>query len=160
MELDFTNLLDLPGVEVDSWHYSPDAITFNLKILAKGIYCSYFHDYTEELHQVRPILVRDLSAFGKPVYLKLPRRQFYCRICQRYITEQLNFIDYRRKYTQRYEVNIYSQVHSSSIEQISKQENLNIEQVKNIVNYVEQKQQAKLDVDKFKLLSVNSCHKN
>ncbi|WP_445305003.1 transposase family protein, partial [Microcoleus sp. Pol12A6] len=30
------------------------------------------------------MLVRDLSVFGRPVYLKIPRRQFYCPICQRY----------------------------------------------------------------------------
>ncbi|MEG4577075.1 transposase family protein [Microcoleus sp. N3A4] len=30
------------------------------------------------MHQNRPILVRDLSVFGRPVYLKIPRRQFYC----------------------------------------------------------------------------------
>lgn len=34
--------------------------------------------YTEDLHQNRPILIRDLPVFGKVVYLKIPRRQFYC----------------------------------------------------------------------------------
>lgn len=142
MNIQLTNLLDLQGVQVESEKISEEAIVFNLTILAKGTYCSHSH-YTEELHQVRPILVRDLAAFGKPVYLNLPRRQFYCRICQLYFTEHLDFIDYRRKYTQRYEVSIYYQVNNSSIEQVSQQETLNIEQVKNIVNYVRQKQQSK-----------------
>jgi len=149
MNTELTNLLDLQGVQVESKDISQEAIFFNLTISAKGTYCLYSH-YTEELHQVRPILVRDLEAFGKPVYLNLPRRQFYCRICQRYFTEHLNFIDYRRKYTQRYEVSIYSQVNNSSMELVSQKEKLNIEQVKNIVNHVRHKQQAKSIANRFK----------
>ncbi|WP_293337130.1 transposase family protein [Microcoleus sp. CAWBG58] len=38
-------------------------------------------------------MIRDLSIFGQPVYLKVPRRQFYCRTCQKYFTESLNFVD-------------------------------------------------------------------
>ncbi|PSB60738.1 hypothetical protein C7B79_24670 [Chroococcidiopsis cubana CCALA 043] len=30
------------------------------------------------MHQNRPMLVRDLPSFGRVVYLKVPRRQFYC----------------------------------------------------------------------------------
>ncbi|BCL37335.1 transposase family protein [Nostoc sp. MS1] len=141
MNMELTNLLDLQGVQVESKDISEEAIVFNLTISAKGMYCPHSH-YTEELHQVRPILVRDLAAFGKPVYLNLPRRQFYCRICQRYFTEHLDFIDYRRKYTQRYEVSIYSQVNNLGVEQVSQQEKLNIEQVKNIFNHVQHKQQS------------------
>ncbi|MEJ1934675.1 transposase family protein, partial [Nostoc sp. NIES-2111] len=142
MNIQLTNLLDLQGVQVESEGISEEAIVFNLIVSAKAMYCPHSH-YTEELHQVRPILVRDLAAFGKPVYLNLPRRQFYCRICQRYFTEHLNFIDYRRKYTQRYEVSIYSQVNNLGIEQVSQQEKLNIEQVKNIFNHVQQKHKSK-----------------
>jgi transposase len=31
--------------------------------------------------------VRDLPAFGQPVYLKIPRRNFYCRHCQNTLRE-------------------------------------------------------------------------
>ncbi|WP_445300887.1 transposase family protein [Microcoleus sp. BR0-C5] len=36
------------------------------------------------MNQNRPVLIRDLSIFGQPVYLQVPRRQFYCRTCQKY----------------------------------------------------------------------------
>ncbi|WP_445243720.1 MULTISPECIES: transposase family protein [unclassified Microcoleus] len=49
------------------------------------------------------MLVRDLPVFGRPVYLKIPRRQFYCSNCQRYPTEKINFLDIKRRHTQRYE---------------------------------------------------------
>ena len=64
-----------------------------------GINCPYCQKETKELHQVRSFLVRDLPAFGQPVYLKVPRRQFYCRYCQKYITEELDYIDPKRKET-------------------------------------------------------------
>lgn len=136
MEENLSNLLNLPGVTVESWHYSDSSVSFNLSIIVSGIHCPHCRKYTAELHQVRPILVRDLSTFGKQVYLNLPRRQFYCRLCQRYVTEQLEFINWRRKYTKRYEEMIYYLVHNSSIEQVSKQEDLSSEQVKNIVNHL------------------------
>lgn len=136
MYLHLTNLLNLPVVVVESCNYSENSVYFQLSIVAIGIYCPYCRSYTEELHQNRPIVVRDLPAFGKEVYLKLPRRQFYCRCCQRYITERLEFIDWRRKYTRRYEESIYQQVTNSSIEEVSRTHNLTGNQVKNIFNHV------------------------
>ncbi|UIE38356.1 transposase family protein [Leptodesmis sichuanensis A121] len=48
--------------------------------------CPHCKKLSSELHQNRPILIRDLSIFGQVTYLKIPRRQFYCRDCQRYFT--------------------------------------------------------------------------
>ncbi|MFH7024617.1 MAG: transposase family protein [Heteroscytonema crispum UTEX LB 1556] len=150
MYLHLTNLLNLQGVAVESCNYSEESVCFQLSILAEGINCPHCKNYTEELHQVRPILVKDLPALGKDVYLNLPRRQFYCRVCQRYITERLEFIDWRRKYTQRYEKGIYLQVINSSIEQVSQQERLSIEQVKNIYNYVSHKLKKQMPLNSEK----------
>lgn len=138
-----SNLLNLPGVAVQSCHCVENSVYFNLNIFATGINCQHCWQYTEELHQVRPIIVRDLPAFGKQVYLNLPRRQFYCRYCQRYITEQLEFINWRRKYTKRYEQSVYYQVNTSSVEQVSKQENLGIDQVRNIINNFTHRRECK-----------------
>ncbi len=111
-------LLDLPGVKVETCTQIEGKIYFKLSALASEIVCPHCNNYTEELHQNRPILVRDLSVFGRFVYLQVPRRQFYCPNCQRYITEKLEFIDKKRRHTQRYEQNIYARVQQSSISQI------------------------------------------
>jgi transposase len=144
MEENLSNLLDLPGVTVESWHYSDSSVSFNLSILISGIHCPYCRKYTTELDQVRPILVRDLPTFGKQVHLNLTRCQFYCRFCQRYVTEQLEFINWRRKYTKRYKEMIYYLVHNSSIEKVTKQEDLSIEQVNNIVNLFNHEEKTKM----------------
>jgi len=80
-------LLDLPGVKVETCTQIEGQIYFRLRALASEIVCPHCNNYTEELHQNRPTLVRDLSVFGRFVYLEVPRRQFYCPRCQRYITE-------------------------------------------------------------------------
>ena len=70
------------------------------------------------------------------MYLKVPRRQFYCPSCQRYITEKLEFIDKKRRHTQRYEQNIYARVQHSSIEQIGREEGLSYDEIKGMFAHV------------------------
>jgi len=79
--------------------------------------------------------VRDLAIWGRPVYLQVPRRQFYCRQCQRYFTELLEFVDWERCYTQRYEAYIYQRVQASNIEQVRQEEGLSWDQVNGIFDY-------------------------
>lgn len=62
-------------------------------------------------------------------------RQFYCSNCQRYFTERLEFVDWERRYTQRYEENIYQRIQGSSIAQVSREEELSFEQVQGIFNH-------------------------
>ena len=81
-----------------------------------------------------------MSAFGRFVYLQVPRRQFYCRSCQRYITEKLEFIDKKRRQTQRYEQNIYARVQQSSMEQIGREEGLSYDEIKGIFTLVNSSQ--------------------
>ncbi|WP_225894811.1 transposase family protein [Leptolyngbya sp. O-77] len=72
-----------------------------LRLLNQESSCPHCKKSSSELHQNRPILIRDLSIFGQVTYLKIPRRQFYCRDCQRYFTESLTFMDAGRQYTRR-----------------------------------------------------------
>jgi transposase len=91
-------LLALPGVRVETCTQVEGKILLGLSILSEGIVCHHCKNHTKKLHQNRPILVRDLSVFGRPVYLKIPRRQFYCPICQRYPTERIDFLDVKRRH--------------------------------------------------------------
>ncbi len=83
----------------------------------------------------RPILIRDLQISGQCLYLHLPRRQFYCAFCQQYFTERLSFIDWERRYTQRYEKAICQRLQTTSIEQVSREEELSWDQVQGIFNH-------------------------
>ena len=129
-------LLDLPNVTVETCTCIDNQFTLQLRILMTGIHCPHCQQFTEELHQNRPILVRDLSTFGKVVYLKVPRRQFYCCNCQRYATEVLPWLDWKRHHTTRYEEQIYQRVKVTSIEQVSREEALSREEIKGIFDHV------------------------
>lgn len=129
-------LLALPGVRVETCTQVEGKIFLVLSILSEGIVCHHCKHYTEKMHQNRPILVRDLSVFGRAVYLKIPRRQFYCPSCQRYPTERIDFLDIKRRHTQRYEQNIYERVKQSSMEQMAREEGLSYDEIKGIFEQV------------------------
>jgi transposase len=74
------------------------------------------------------------------VYLKVPRLQFYCPSCQRYSTEELEFLDKKRRHTQRYEQNIYARVQQSSMSQIGREEGLSYDEIKSIFTHVHSSQ--------------------
>lgn len=138
-------LLDLPGVRVETCQEIEGTISLSLGILAEGMSCPHCQKYTEELHQNRPILVRDLPTFGRTVHLQVPRRQFYCLDCQRYSTERLDFLDWKRRHTQRYESNVYERIQQSSMEQIGREEGLSYDEIKSIFDHVYQQRKKHLE---------------
>jgi transposase len=147
------SLLNLPGVIVEGHSQVEGYICVHLKIRRQEIDCPHCSAVTQELHQVRPILVRDLPTFGQPVYLRVPRRQFYCRHCQKYVTEKLDFIGWRRRATERYESYIYQRILQSNIEQVSREEDLTYDEAEGIFKFVSN-QRKKKDWGEVKRLSM------
>ena len=103
MDFHLDRLLNLPNVTVFTCYQKEGFNVLELEMLNPEIECNYCQTRTEEIHQNRPILVRDLSICGQGIYLKIPRRQIYCQHCQKYSTEALDFVATGRKYTKRYE---------------------------------------------------------
>ncbi len=63
--------------------------------------------------EIAPAAKRQIKKLSKPIQKLIVERLeelFYCRKCQRYSTEKLDFIDSMRSHTQRYEENIYERV--------------------------------------------------
>ena len=132
MDIHLNSLLNLSNTTVFTIHYDTDKICLYLQLDNEGIACPHCHKYTDNLHDTNHILVRDLSVFGQIVYLRVPRRKFYCNHCQRYPTEVLDWVEKRRGFTIRYEKYIYEQVKQSTVEQVSVQEKLSPDQVQRI----------------------------
>ena len=151
-------LLNLPGTTVIGYQQLEGYVCIHLKLLTQEISCPYCQKNTRQLHQTKFLLVRDLPTFGQPVYLKVPRRRFYCRHCQKYVTERLEFIEWRRVHTRRYEQNIYQRVLSSSIEQVSRDESLNYREIDGIFKRISQ-QVKKKDWSQVKRLSLDEISK-
>ncbi len=132
MDFHLDYLLNLPDVTVSRCQQQEGFIFLELDFLNEGIPCPHCQTYTDNLHQNRPILVRDLSICGQGVFLKVPRRQFICSHCGKYPTEGLEWIEKRRNYTKRYEESIYERVKELTVQQVSQSEQLSPEQVQNI----------------------------
>jgi transposase len=132
MDFHLDTLLNLPNVTVFTASPHEGFTLLRLELLNEGINCPHCQSYTDIIHQTRPILVRDLSICGQPIYLQVPRRQFYCSSCKKSPTEPLPFVEKRRKYTRRYEEYIYEKVKELTVEQVSRNEQLNPGQVENI----------------------------
>lgn len=136
MERTLTHLLDLPNVEVLAYGSVEADVYLQLNLANLGINCPNCQSYTEEVHQIRPALVRDLPLLGKFVYLKVPHRQFYCRNCHRYSPEKLSWLESQRRQTKRYELNIYERVIGGTLEGVAREEKLSPDEIKGIFNLV------------------------
>jgi transposase len=138
-----SQLLNLPGVTVQGCSEVEGFICIHLEMTSSGACCPHCGKYSEERHRERRILIRDLPTFGQKVLLKVPRRQFYCYSCQCYFTEELEFLNPHRHHTKRYEENIYQRICSSTIEQISREENVSRDEIQGIFDAVYSRHQAK-----------------
>lgn len=129
-----------------------------LHFLNEEASCPQCENLSQELHQERSIVIRDLSIFGQATYLKVPRCQFYCHDCQLYFTELLTFMAQRRQYTRRYEDHIYQQVQLSSFEQVSRAEGLTFERVQGIFKHQYAQKKTKDDQGSNELASMKSVN--
>ena len=131
-------MLNFPNKTVEQCIQESGDVSLTLRLLNDTADCPNCGQSSGELHQSRPALLRDLSIFGQATHLKISRRQFYCRPCQRYFTESLPYLPYvdkGRQYTCRYEEYIYQQVQLTTIEQVSRVEGLTYDRVEGIFNH-------------------------
>jgi hypothetical protein len=63
MDFHLDALLNLPNITVFSYASELDFIILNLQLISDGIDCPNCHNYTDTLHQVRPILSQRFIDF-------------------------------------------------------------------------------------------------
>ena len=64
MDLNLDSLLNIADTTVDRMTKEEHQITLKLRFLHEKAICPHCNQISEELHQNRPILIRDLSIFG------------------------------------------------------------------------------------------------
>lgn len=135
MDLHLDALLNIPYATIEKCTQESNEVYLKLRLLNEESRCPHCETVSSDIHQNRPIVVRDLSIFGRPTYLQVPRKQFYCQACQHYFTESLSFMEEGRHYTRRYEEHIYELVKHASIEQVSRLEGLSHERIRGIFTH-------------------------
>ena len=135
MDFHLDGLLNLPHITIERCIKNDRKTLLKVGFLTDYATCPHCQKSTDELHQIRPILIRDLPISGQLIELEIPRRQYYCKNCQKYFTEQLCFVDEGRRYTQRYEEYIYHRVQVTTVEQVKREEELSWDQIQGIFNH-------------------------
>jgi transposase len=139
MDLYLDGLLNFPNITIEKCIISESKTELTLKFLNHSIICPHCSNKIDEIHQERAISVRDLSIFGKLTILNLNRRQFYCESCHKFTTEKLDYIDFDRHTTLRYQNYIYERVRVSTVTQVAKEESLTYDRVQSIFMQVNKK---------------------
>jgi transposase len=145
MDFHLNFLLNLPNVSVFTCYKEVGFTIIHLDLVNEGINCPNCQSYTDVIHQTSHILIRDLSIVGDGVYLKVPRRKFYCGNCKKYPTEHLSWVENKQRFTQRYQEYIYERVKESSCEQVSRVEDLSADQVQRIFSRIADRELKKKD---------------
>ncbi len=98
-----TQLLGLPGVDVESYEETDDELILSVERHEESARCPRCDTLSTHLHQNHGYLVPGLPiSHYRQTWLKVNRRQFKCGECGKPFSESLDFIGGRRKYTDRY----------------------------------------------------------
>lgn len=155
MDFHLDRLLNLRTLTVEKCRDTETEVHLTLKSLKESVMCPGCGVETDRINQERPLRVRDVSIFGKITYLYLKRRQFYCQNCQKYVTESLEYIDFKRQTTRRYQEYIYKRVKVSTVSEVAPEEGLTYDRVKSIFEVQFQKKKLnespprRISIDEF-----------
>lgn len=139
MQLSLTQLLNLPGIEVENYTNCDDHLILEVEAYSAQATCPRCHETSHNLHQNHWYFARDLSISGKTVFLKVNRRQFKCHTCGKPFSEVLDFISPRRKQTDRFSEFIVKQVIHSDVRNVALNNGLTEAEVWSMVEYISKK---------------------
>jgi transposase len=149
-----TELLGLPGIDVENYYIFDDKIIFEVERHSEKAVCPRCGNESAHLHQNHPYFVRDLPVMDRLVLLKVNRRQFKCECCGKPFSEALDFVDKRRKHTNRFSDKIVQQVVHSDVHTVGQQNDLSDEEVWSIIKHVSKKKVV-IDLTQLKRLGMD-----
>jgi transposase len=91
-----TEILNLPGIIVESYQQTEETLILSVKANKKTAVCPKCGQNSHRLHQNKKRLVKDLPIGNKEVFLRVNRRRFKCENCQKPFSEVLNFVGNRK----------------------------------------------------------------
>lgn len=121
MDFHLDGLLNLPHITIERCIKNERKTILKVCFFTDYATCPHCQKSTDELHQIRTILIRGLPISDQLIELEIPRRQYYCKNCQKSFTEQLCFVDVGRRYTKRYEEYIYHRVQVTTVSQVKRE---------------------------------------
>lgn len=99
----YTQLLNLPSLKVTEVKIEKQKINISCELSTKSCKCPNCRALSEQTHQRYKRSLRDMNIAAREVYLIVKVRQFYCKYCEKYFTERLDFADPNKSHTHRQE---------------------------------------------------------
>jgi transposase len=130
MKFPVEQILNLPGMVVLSCQEIEGmGLILEIEAVVRCCTCPKCGQVSRSIHQNHWRIIQDLPWSAKPVLLRINRRQFKCKQCQKTFSEKLDFVDKQRGYTKRLADNIVKQVLDSSIRSVAERNDLSDEEV-------------------------------
>lgn len=135
-----TELLGLPGIEVESYEVVEDGVVVEVEACSASATCPRCATTSHRLHQNHWHLVRDLPiSHYRQTWLRVNRRQFKCCGCGKPFSEAFEFMGARRTYTERYAACVVAQVIHSDTANVARHQGLSEDIVWSMVEYMSAK---------------------
>jgi len=129
-------LLGLPGMVVTEY-----AIEKQGEREVLHIFCQHEHEVaicsrcgraTTAVHESEERCIRHLDIWGKATFVHFPARRFDCGHCKKPFTEELSWIEGKRRESTAYELHVYEQCKHTDQAAVAEREGLHPETVKTI----------------------------
>ena len=159
-----SDLLGLPGMIVTRFAIEEENQERSLHLFCEHEYevtiCPRCLKATSQIHERENRCVRHLDIWGMKTLVHFPQRRFYCDVCDSPFTENLEWIDAKRRQTDAFEIHIYERVkHKTPRKQVAHQEGLHEatvlgifkRQAKRAIRQVESNRVRMLGVDEISL---------
>ncbi len=131
-----TEILNLPGIDVEDYSFEPTQITLEVEAHSCEATCPRCGNLSSHLHQNHYYTARDLSIMNRPVSLTVNRRQFKCDTCEKPFSENLDFIDKRRRFTNRFEERVIENLITSDISNVAQLFQISEDEVYSILKHI------------------------
>lgn len=129
-----TELINLPGIKVISHRqYEGVGIILQIESIKTESICPRCRIKSHRLHQNHRYIIKDLPLGEQQVFLEINKRQFKCDKCNKPFSENLDFVDRRRKYTKRLANKTIQEVLDSDIHTIARKGNVTTEEIERML---------------------------
>jgi transposase len=149
--LALTRVLGLPEFVVTALEYDErlDCVVVRCDHVRDTARCPGCGTWSPHPHQYESRAVRDLALAGRRCSLEFASRRFKCTHCRRPFTEVLEAVAPQARRTRRYEVYLFDQCRSSTLQDVARRERLGYKTVEGL--YYRQAAQQELTIDEIAL---------
>ena len=134
-----TKIIKFEGFKATNYYFITDnELLIELENKASSSTCPYCHKTTDKLHQSHRYRVRDIPLSSWDIFLRVNRRQFRCKKCDKVFSEELSIVKKRRTYTKRLAEKVVKEVLETDVVNAGKRNRMTPAEIETILKELEQ----------------------